>query len=81
MISRISDEISEIPAKPDFLLKISITSATSEIPVLAIMCGITDASNSPVRVPIMTPASGVKPIEVSTDLPPSTAVKLTPLPI
>ena len=34
----------------------------------------------PQRVPIGTPSSGVKPIEVSTDLPPSTAVMLEPFP-
>ena len=34
----------------------------------------------PVRVPIITPPSGVNPIEVSTDLPPSTAVIETPFP-
>ena len=37
-------------------------------------------SMSPLRVPIMTPASGVKPMDVLTDLPPSTAVMLAPLP-
>ena len=36
---------------------------------------------SPVRVPIMTPPRGVKPIEVSTDTPLSTAVIEAPLPI
>ena len=35
---------------------------------------------SPVRVPIITPPSGVNPIDVSTDLPPSTAVIETPFP-
>ena len=38
-------------------------------------------SISPVRVPIITPPSGVNPIEVSTDFPPLTAVIEAPLPI
>ena len=38
------------------------------------------ASRSPERVPIGRPASGVKPMEVSTDLPPLTAVTDEPLP-
>ena len=36
---------------------------------------------SPARVPIVSPANGVKPIDVSTDLPPSTAVTEPPLPM
>ena len=35
---------------------------------------------SPERVPITSPSSGVSPIVVSTDRPPSTAVALQPLP-
>ena len=35
---------------------------------------------SPERVPIVTPANGVKPIDVSTDCPPSTAVIDAPFP-
>ena len=38
-------------------------------------------SISPVRVPIMTPPSGVNPIDVSTETPLSTAVIEAPLPI
>ena len=38
-------------------------------------------SISPVLVPIITPASGVNPIDVSTDFPPLTAVIEPPLPI
>ena len=34
----------------------------------------------PERVPIVTPASGVKPIDVSIDFPPSIAAILAPLP-
>ena len=47
---------------------------------LFIKNGINDASISPVRVPIVIPAKGVKPIEVSIDLPYSTAVIEPPLP-
>lgn len=38
-------------------------------------------SISPVRVPIMIPPSGVKPIEVSTEIPLSTAVIEAPFPM
>ena len=34
----------------------------------------------PQRVPMTRPSSGVKPMVVSMDLPPSTAVMLAPLP-
>ena len=44
------------------------------------MYGINAGSRLPERVPIVTPASGVKPIEVSIDLPPSTVAILAPLP-
>ena len=37
-------------------------------------------STEPERVPIINPSSGVKPIEVETDLPASTAVTEQPLP-
>ena len=37
-------------------------------------------SRSPLRVPITSPSSGVKPIEVSTDRPPRTAATEQPLP-
>jgi hypothetical protein len=40
----------------------------------------TDGSTSPDRVPITSPSSGVKPIEVSTERPPSIAVIEHPLP-
>ncbi len=42
--------------------------------------GSIDGSMSPQRVPIITPASGVKPIEVWTDSPPFIAQMLEPLP-
>ena len=41
---------------------------------------ITDGSMSPERVPMTRPSSGVRPIEVSTDSPPSIAVIDAPLP-
>ena len=69
MISLISDEIPDTPNRPDFLLRISVISLMSEIPVFSIKYGINDGSKSPERVPIMTPASGVKLIEVSMLLP------------
>ncbi len=39
-----------------------------------------EGSTAPVLVPIRTPSSGVNPIDVSTDLPPSTAVIDEPFP-
>ena len=41
---------------------------------------ITPGSTSPDRVPIIRPSSGVRPILVSMDFPPSSAAMLTPLP-
>ena len=37
-------------------------------------------SRSPERVPMISPSSGVNPIDVSTDSPPLTAVTLAPFP-
>ena len=45
------------------------------------MASTTEASTSPVRVPIINPSSGVRPIEVSMHLPPSTAETDAPLPM
>lgn len=44
------------------------------------MKGISAGSMLPERVPIETPASGVNPMEVSIDFPPSIAAILAPLP-
>ena len=70
----------ERPKRPDFLFKMSTISLTSVMFNLFIKNATNEASISPERVPIVTPANGVNPIEVSTDLPPSTAVIEAPLP-
>ena len=80
IISRISLEMPEIPNKPDCFWKIFNISLISVISNFFIKNGMIEASISPVRVPIVTPAKGVNPIEVSTALPPSTAVIDAPLP-
>ena len=51
------------------------------MPYLFIMNWITPASRSPQRVPIGRPTSGVKPMDVSTHLPPSIAQMELPLPM
>ena len=50
------------------------------MPYLFIRYSRMPASRSPERVPIGTPARGVKPMEVSTLLPPSMALTEEPLP-
>ena len=50
------------------------------MPYLFIRYSMIPASRSPERVPMGRPARGVKPMEVSTLLPPSTAVTEEPLP-
>lgn len=45
------------------------------------MNGIKAGSRFPERVPIVTPASGVNPIDVSIDSPPSIAAIDAPLPM
>ena len=64
---------------PDFLLRIVSISVMS-MPYLFIRYSRIPASMSPERVPMGRPASGVKPMEVSTLLPPSIAVTEEPLP-
>ena len=79
-MSRISLDTPEIPKRPDFLLRMLTISATSLMPSFCITKATKEASISPVRVPMVKPANGVKPIEVSTEIPPSTAVIEAPLP-
>ena len=50
------------------------------MPVLSMMYSSTAGSTSPERVPISTPSSGVRPMEVSTTLPPTIALREEPLP-
>ena len=69
----------ESPDTPDFLLRIVVISSTL-LPSLPAMNSRIAGSISPLLVPIGRPARGVSPMEVSTDLPPSTAVILDPFP-
>ena len=78
--SRKSLDVPDNPNKPDSLFKISNT-CSAVLPVFSIINGIKAGSILPERVPIVTPASGVKPIDVSIDLPPSIAAIDAPLPM
>ena len=77
--SRKSELSSETPKTPDSLLRILFILSISIFSLFIINCKIA-GSISPLRVPIGTPARGVKPIVVSTDLPFLTAVIEEPLP-
>ena len=79
VMSRLSLEIPETPRKPDFLFMYSLICEGVK-PCLSATKVTADGSTEPVLVPITTPSRGVKPIEVSTDLPPLTAVMEEPLP-
>ena len=78
--SRKSEETPEIPRTPDFLFMISITCSRERFSLWA-MNSIQVGSISPERVPITRPSNGVRPIEVSTHFPPSTAEMEEPLPM
>ncbi len=73
-------ETPDMPSTPDFLFMSSETCF-----VLKFMCSmmkrIAIGSTSPQRVPITSPGSGVRPIEVSMTLPFFTAVSEAPLPM
>ena len=64
---------------PERLFRPSITEEMERSYLLATY-SITPTSMSPARVPMGRPASGVRPMEVSTHLPPSTAAREEPLP-
>ena len=68
-----------MPRTPDFLLRIlsiSLTVKFSWLQRYSIIAG----SRSPERVPMISPSSGVRPIDVSTHLPPIDAEIEAPLP-
>ncbi len=69
-----------MPSTPEHLLSTVFTSS-EEKPSLSIIKSTTAGSILPLLVPITAPSNGVKPIDVSMDLPPLTAVTLTPFPI
>ena len=68
-----------MPRTPDFLFSTFIISFISQ-PYLFIRNSITPASISPARVPMGRPASGVRPMVVSTHFPFFTAAMEEPLP-
>ena len=78
-IGRKSDETPDTAIIPDFLFNTSLTSS-GVMPILSHKKNTTEASMQPLRVPMIRPSNGVKPIEVSTHLPPLTAVTEAPLP-
>ena len=77
--SRRSDETPDTPRKPHFLFIQSPISDTGMFS-FSIRNGTIAGSIPPQRDPMMTPSSGVKPIDVSTHLPALTAEMDEPLP-
>src|SRR5665647_2962615 len=75
----ISDDSCEIPATPLFLLIMLFTPLTLS-PSFSARYKSTPGSISPVREHIISPSTGVNPIQVSIDLPFSMAVMEAPLP-
>ena len=78
-ISRKSLDNLDNASTPDFLFKM-LSISLADKPSFSIKKVTIAGSISPERVPMIRPASGVNPIEVSTDLPPSTAQTLAPFP-
>ena len=74
-----SDDTPDTPYSPECLLSMVLTwwRVSSS---MAMSQGIVAGSRSPERVPITSPSSGVKPMEVSTLRPRSTAATEAPLP-
>ena len=79
-ISRMSEDTPETPCTPDFLLSRFDTPVASK-PSFSMMKVTAPPSMSPLRVPIMRPSSGVRPMLVSTHLPSTTAEIDAPLPM
>ena len=69
----------EMPRSPERLLSASITSSAERCSAF-FMCAMIEGSIEPLRVPITTPSSGVRPIVVSMLLPLRTAASEQPLP-
>ncbi len=74
-----SAERPDTPSSPDRVLSQPSTSS-GETSSLRARKPTSDGSKSPDLVPMISPSSGVNPIEVSTDRPPSTAVAEQPAP-
>jgi hypothetical protein len=74
-----SPEIPETPNSPASRYNASST-CFAERPQLRCTYSRMPGSTEPLRVAIMSPSSGVKPMVVSTDRPPSTAEAEHPLP-
>ena len=78
--SRKSEETpSDRASTPDFLLSM-VRQSSADMLYLFMMNCATQVSISPARVPIGTPASGDRPMEVSWHLPSLTADRDEPLP-
>jgi len=69
----------ETPISPDCRFRIVVISC-SDAPSLPARNSSTEGSTSPDRVPMRSPSSGVKPIDVSTERPPRIAQAEQPLP-
>src|SRR3989339_827239 len=74
-----SDDTPVIPSIPLCLLN-TVFNELKPSSSLSMIKFTTPISKSPVRVPIINPSTGVKPIEVSMDLPPSMAHMEAPFP-
>ena len=68
------------PTRPDFLLRMLSISWMSVMPSFSMMHSSTAGSRSPEREPMITPSRGVRPMDVSTHLPPLIADSDEPLP-
>lgn len=70
---------SETPKKPDCLFRMVFISSGVRFSCF-MMYSTALASMAPLRVPMIKPSRGVKPMEVSKHLPPCTAVMEEPCP-
>ncbi len=68
-----------MPSRPLFLFRSESISSTEKPPTRA-RWKTTAGSTSPERVPMTSPSSGVRPMDVSTHTPPRTAEAEAPLP-
>merc|ERR1711969_523625 len=74
--------MSEAPARPSRPLRLfsRVSRSSVDSPTRRDRCRSTAGSRSPERVPITSPSSGVSPIEVSIERPPSIAATEAPFP-
>ena len=69
----------EIPSKPKCLFS-KLSTSWMQKPSFEVMNSTMAASRSPARVPMTRPSRGVRPMDVSTDLPSRIAVAEQPFP-